>query len=104
MSTLRQMIDGQGSLQLGLTPINHKSHYRVHDDVLIRRKVNRSGPRTDEVIVGRILAMSKSTADVSIQKNGVNQRLTVNLNEVEPVTQSFKRQSMQFNPQIRRQA
>ena len=94
---LRGYIDGGGSLQLNTIAIPPDHSFRPNTDVVIHRKSNRSGPTTNEVIVGKILAVGEHTADVSIPKQGgITQRVTVNLQDLSPVTDSFKRQSIQF--------
>jgi hypothetical protein len=99
---LRGMIDGAGSLQLNLPPVVSKDVFTPNTDVIIRRKSNRSGPTTSEVIVGRILAVGEHTADVSVPKQGgITQKVTISLNDLSPVTDSFKRQSIQFNQAFR---
>ncbi len=102
MPNLRRMVDGDGSLVLNVPYIPVDNNWKAQDDFVLRRKVNRSGPTTSEVLVGKILAMHGNTADVSIQKpGGISQRAVVNIKDIVPVTESFKRQSMQFNNQIR---
>jgi hypothetical protein len=94
---LRGYIDGGGSLQLNTIAIAPDHSFKPNADVIIRRKTNRSGPTTNEVIVGRILAVGEHTADVSISKQGgITQRVTVSLNDLSPVTDSFRQQSIQF--------
>ena len=99
MSNLRDMIDGVGSLVLNASPDIPSMDFKVSQDVVVRRQVNRSGPATSEVMVGRVLAMDGNVATVSVQKaGGAVERRTVNVNELSPVTSKFKTQSSQFNP------
>lgn len=106
MASLRKMIDGHGSLELNVPFIPLEVNWKPQDDFVIRRKVNRSGPTTSEVLVGKILAMKDDgTAEVSIQKHGgVTQRSVVNIKDLSPVTESFRRTTMQFSPQYRPRA
>ena len=106
MPNLRCMVDGVGSLQLNVDTITPDTNFKPQYDVLIRKQSNRSGPRTSEVIVGRILAMGDNgTALLSVQKpGGITQRVTVSLNDLSPVTESFKRQSVQYNTAFRQRA
>jgi hypothetical protein len=106
MPNLRNMVDGVGSLQLNVDVIAADINFKVKDDVLIHKQSNRSGPRTSEVIVGRILAMGDDgTASITVQKpGGYTQRFTVSLNDLSPVTDSFRRQSIQFNNHAHRLA
>lgn len=97
MSNLRELIDGRGSYAINSSVPLPKTTYKPQDEVIFRRKTNRSGPATNEVVVGRILAMNANgTADISIQKNGLVARATVSLRDLEPVTESFKRMSAQY--------
>jgi hypothetical protein len=106
MPSLRKMIDGNGSLELNIPYIQTDINWKPQDDFVIRRKVNRSGPTTSEVLVGKILAMrDDGTAEVSINKpGGTVQRSVVNIRDISPVTNSFRHQSIQFSPQYRPRA
>lgn len=97
MPNLRDMVDGAGSLAINAT-VEQKSRFSVQQDVLIRRPVNRSGPQTNEVIVGRIMAMDGTNARVSVRKNDGGSILqVVSLKNLSPVTAAFRRSSVQFN-------
>jgi hypothetical protein len=106
MLNLRNMIDGHGSMQYNIQDVQSDKDWKVQDEFFIRRKLNRSGPTTSEVLIGKILAMhDNGTADVSISKpGGVQQRATVKLDELSPATNSFKRKSIQFHSQYRPRA
>jgi hypothetical protein len=106
MPSLRRMIDGDGSLQLNVPHIPVDTNWRAQDDFVLRRKVNRTGPNTSEVLVGKILAMrDDGTAEVSINKQGgITQRAIVSLQDISPVTETFRRSSIQFSPQYRPRA
>lgn len=104
MPSLRSMIDGIGALALGTTKASEKEAYKVRDQVTIRRNVTRSKPYTQEVIVGTIAAFSedKKSAVLTIPRpGGFLQRTTVPLDQLEPVSKSFKRSSVQWNPALR---
>ena len=106
MPNLRKMIDGHGSLSLNVQPIPVDVNWKAQDDFVLRRKINRTGAITSEVLVGKILAMhDNGTADVSIQKpGGITQRAVVNVKDISVVTDTFRRQSIQFSPQYRPRA
>ena len=106
MPNLREMIDGHGSLQINAFPERKTAVFKVQDDFVMRRKINRSGPSTNEVVVGKILAMNDDgTAEVSLQKTGgMTQRATVSVSDLSPVTEKFRRQSLQFSTQFRPRA
>lgn len=79
---------------------------KAGDQVVVRRKANRSGPPLTELKVGNVLCFSgadNEMAEVSLpQPNGVNARVTVPTASLEPVKQTFGRDSVQIDP-IRRQ-
>ena len=98
---LTQIIDGSGFQ----SRIVKNKNWKPQDDVVVKRRTNRAGPHTSEVLVGKILAVGDTTATVSIQKpGGVNERRTVNLKDLTPVTDSIRRRSIQFNSQYRPRA
>jgi len=103
MATLRQMVDGIGSLELNVQVDRPRHSFKAQQDVLIRRRVNPHGRNaTTEVIVGRILAMGKDMATVSVAKpGGITQHMTVNLRDISPVTETFRRSSVQYSPAFR---
>lgn len=97
MANLREYVDGPGSYQINNHVVLPKTEYKPQDEVIFRRQTTRSGPRTNEVIVGRILAMNDNgTVDISIQKNGLTSHATVSLRDLSPVTESFKRSSAYY--------
>ena len=100
---LRSIMDGFGQLQLNKIPVPSEEHtFRVQDDVIIRRKVHRTGPTTNQVMVGKILAMGDDgIATVTVQGPGGNKHMKLSLNELAPVTEAFRRSSMQLNPAFR---
>ena|ERR1700734_1694321 len=103
MPNLRRMIDGNGSLQLNVQPIPVDNFWKPQDDFMMRRKVNRTGPSTSEVMVGKILAMhDNGTAEVGLMKaGGLTQRATVRVEDISPVTAEFRRSSIQYSQQHR---
>lgn len=102
MRNLRSMIDGVGSLTLGVTPAKPSKKFSIRQDVIIRRATNRSGPTTNEVMVGTILAMNGDTAKVSIMRaGGVTEQKDVKIKDLLPVTQGFKNQTIQLSPNHR---
>ena len=104
MSNLRQMIDGLGNLALGFTQSQKRPQYQVKDQAIIRRKITRSKPHTQEVIVGTITAFADggNSAVLTIPRpGGVITRTTVPLTQLEPVSKAFKRNSVQWNPALR---
>ena len=75
--------------------------YKIGQQVVVRRRVMNHA-RTSEIRVGTILAVGDSSAEVSIPgPGGTIKRESVNLNNLEPVTDRFKRASVQFNPAFR---
>lgn len=103
MSNLRSMVDGLCSLQINASSVDGQVDFKPQDECVLRRKINRSGPSTNEVLVGKILTINANgTADVSIQKaGGVTHRAVVNIKDLQPVTEQFRRSSIQFNPGYR---
>lgn len=103
MLNLRQLVDGVGNLQINAKTVQKQEGFKARDEVVIRRNVNKSGPATSEVLVGTILAMNAdNTAKVSVRKgNGLSEQMTVPVEKLQPVTESFKRTSMQYNTAFR---
>ena len=97
------MVDGVGSLHINADAEVPETSFKAQDEVIIRRRTSRTGPTTNEVLVGRVLAMYENgTAKVSVQKpGGVSQHVVLSVRELSPVTDSFRRQSLQFNPAMR---
>src|SRR5689334_7594994 len=96
MDTLRSMIDGVGSLQLDVPPIEVNSQFKVQDEAVVRRRLANSNNVT-EVLVGRILAFGEDdTALLAIKRRDQVQKVRVNRNELFPVTEAFRRSSLQF--------
>jgi hypothetical protein len=101
---LREMVDGTGNLSLNITSPEPRSKFRTQQEIVIRRSITRTGPTTNQIQVGRILAFGENnTATVSILgPQGSASQKVVNLRDCAPATAEFKRNSIQFNPQYRR--
>lgn len=101
MSSLRDFVDGVGSLRINVDPPQVHNKFKVQQDVVIRRNTNHSG-LTKEVIVGRILSKGTDSAIVSINRaGGRTQKVNVRLRDLSPVTATFKSKSVQFQPYFR---
>lgn len=75
--------------------------YKIGQQVVVSRGV-RNHSRTKEIRVGTILAFGQDSVDVSIPgPGGVIKRENVSLNNIEPVSERFRRASVQFNPAFR---
>lgn len=99
---LQQMIDG--SLELNVKRPEQRAHaFKAQQEVLIRRRVNNAARTpTTEVIVGRILAMNGNRASISVPRpGGITQRMEVDVRDLQPVTESFRRSSVQYSPAFR---
>lgn len=106
MPNLRRMIDGIGDLRLGIDKPVEQKQFKLRDQVVLRRNVTRTSPRTQEVIVGTITAFAEgnTSAVVTIPRpGGTVTRTTVQLDQLEPVTAAFKRSSTHWNPAFRGQ-
>lgn len=106
MASLRKMLDSFGALKLGVSQqVNQGHEFKLNDQAVIRRTVTRGrSPHTSEVIVGQIAAFSDDhkTATLSIPRpGGITQRTEVPISELSPVSQEFRRSSVQFNPAYR---
>lgn len=102
MSTLRSMVDGVGSLQLNVPTVKKNINFVKNQDVVIRRQTSRTGPVTHEMKAGKIISINQSIAVVAVKApGGATVPQTVNIKELAPATEEFKRRSVQFNPQHR---
>jgi hypothetical protein len=99
---LREMVDVRKGLSVDVQRPKHE--FKVKDQVVIYKPVGFSG-KTKEVIVGQILASAgKGKFLVSIPRpGGVSTRATVLASQLKPVTEAFKRTSVQINPAFRGQ-
>ena|ERR1700722_5167598 len=99
---LREMITVKQGLAVDVQRPKHE--FKIKDQVVIRKPVGHSN-MTKEVIVGQILASAgKGKFLVSIPRpGGVATRATVLASQLQPVTEAFKRTSVQFNPAFRGQ-
>lgn len=102
MSTLRSMLDGVGSLQLNVNPQQKKFKFVKNQEVVIRRQTSRTGPPTFDIQAATIVSLDTVNAVVSVKvPGGKTMNKKVSLNSLRPVTESFRRKSIQFNPQHR---
>ncbi len=103
MATLRQMVDGVGSLELNVKTEAPTRSFKAQQEVIVRRRVNPYAKNTTtQVIVGRILSAGKHVSKVSIaQPGGITEHLTVPNKDISPVTESFRRSSVQYSPAFR---
>jgi hypothetical protein len=100
---LREMANTYLGLHVD-TQQSTKHEFKLKDQVVIYRPVGFSGS-TKEVIVGNILAEAgKGKYVVSIPRpGGVTTRATVLASQLKPVTDVFRRSSVQINPAFRGQ-
>lgn len=102
MGNLRDLVDGVSSLEYNLSPDKANTGFKVQQDVVVRRQTNRSGPSNTEIMVGTILALSDTSAKVTIKKGGGRtETRDVMLKDLSPVSLAFKRSSVQFQPAFR---
>lgn len=75
--------------------------YKIGQQVVVSRGV-RNHSRTKEIRVGTILALGEDRAEVSIPgPGGTIKRESIDWNNIEPVTERFRRASVQWNPAFR---
>jgi len=98
MATLRQMVDGVGSLELGLMSEEPTTELKLQDQAIYRRQMDNN--KNAEVLVGTILAFGQDgTATFQTRRaTGQPHKMQVNVKDLSPVTESFKRSSIQFSP------
>lgn len=74
--------------------------WKVNDQVVVRRNLSLSGPRTHEVRVGQIAAFADGeTAVVNLAlPGGRSERKYVKVSELAPVSQVYGRSAVQLNP------
>ena len=102
MNNLRDFVDGVSSLAHDLIPGRVDTSFKVQQEVVARRQTNRSGPVTNEIKVGTILALGDKTATVSFRTStGGTEKREMRLSDLSQVTTAFKRQSIQFQPAFR---
>lgn len=76
--------------------------FNVRDQVVIRERTGRSGPPTNEIKVGTVMAVGRDTLTVSLPRpGGLNERKEVAISQCSPVTEVFRRNSVQANPAFR---
>ena len=103
MPTLTEIVNTAQGLSVPRLPQNRE--LQVKDQVVIRRPLGYSG-NTKEIVVGQLLAFGDGgkTATVSIPRaGGVITRATVRTSDLSPVTETFRRSSVQWNPAFRGQ-
>lgn len=77
--------------------------FKVGQQVVVRKPVVRSGPRTNEIRVGQITAMEGKRAIVTIPRpQGGMERKEIPISQLAPAEGVYKRSAVQFNP-VRRQ-
>lgn len=80
------------------------AEYKLQQQVLISRKISRSGPVTNDVRVGVIQAFADGGESVlvSIPRPGrLPLKETVAIADIKPVSEVFNRTAVQFNPLFR---
>ena len=76
--------------------------FNVKDQVVIREKISRSGPVTNHVKVGTVMAVSQDDLLVSMPLPGGRfVKKSVPAAMCEPVSEVFRRNSVQVNPAFR---
>ena len=76
--------------------------FNVKDQVVIRERTSRTGPVTNSIKVGTVMAIGEDTLTVSLPLPGSRfEKKIVPLSMCEPVTDIFKRTSVQINPAFR---
>lgn len=105
MSNLLQwMIEQTGAPSRSATSVDASGKLKVLQQVVVSRKSNRFGPTTKEIRVGTIQAFSPdgNSATVSMpMPGGRTHRVVIPVDQLQPVTERFKRASVQFNPAFR---
>lgn len=73
--------------------------FQVKEQVIVKQQTSVSGPVTKEIKVGTILAVGKDTVTVSFPKPGGHSvKREVLISDCAPVTEVFRRNSVQINP------
>lgn len=76
--------------------------FNIKDQVVIRERTSRTGPVTNKIKVGTVMAVGKDTITVSLPLPGGRfEKKIVSASMCEPVTELFKRTSVQINPTFR---
>lgn len=78
--------------------------FNVRDQVIVKEQTRLSGPLTKEIKVASVMAVSQDgkTLEVSIPRpGGMAMRKTVSAADCEPVSDAFRRSSVQINPAFR---
>lgn len=112
MASLRQMLSegmslhagGASSVEVGqgveTVKASADGSFHIKQKVIIRQRTGVGGPSTYQVRVGEIVAMGKDggTAKVSLPKPGGKTLVEVSVSDLSPVTEGFRRSSVQFHP------
>lgn len=74
--------------------------FQLNDEVLLRRRTSLHGPPTAELRKGKIVSIEAEgeVAVVSVQKVGGKELVKVPIDELSPVTELYKRTSVQMHP------
>jgi hypothetical protein len=76
--------------------------FNVKDQVVIRERTSRSGPVTNQIRVGTVMAVGESALTVSFPLPGGRfTKKAFPISQCEPVTEVFRRNSVQINPLFR---
>lgn len=76
--------------------------FNIKDQVVIRERTSRTGPVTNTIKVGTVMAVGEDTITVSMPMPGGRfEKKIVSASSCEPVTELFKRTSVQINPAFR---
>ena len=101
MTTLRKLVDGYVTATQVYKP---KVEFKEGDQVVLKKRMGRSGPIVREVLVGKISAMNdkKTSATVTLPRPGGRiLRTTVPVSQLRPVSEVYNRTAVQFNPAFR---
>lgn len=76
--------------------------FNIKDQVVIRERTSRTGPATNQIKVGTVMAIGEDTLTVSLPMPGGRfEKKIVPTDKCAPVTEVFKRTSVQINPVFR---
>ena len=78
--------------------------FNIKDQIIVRKRTSLAGPRTNEIKVGTVMAVSEDqkTLTVSMPRpGGAVIRETVRVEDCSAVTEVYRRNSVQVNPAFR---
>jgi hypothetical protein len=78
--------------------------FKVKDEVVVRKRTSLTGPPTNEVKVGTVMAVSEDQKKLTVslpRPGGMHIRETVPVENCSPVSEVFRRNSVQANPAFR---